>query len=143
MTIDISSLSKAIAQLDDALAYANSDLAKTDPRLALHLRAAAIQAFEFTYELAIKTLKRYMASIDPSPDNIDALDFSGLVRAGFARGLLNEEISAWRRFRHDRGTTSHAYDNDKAQAVFEKIPRFLREVRFMRDRIERRQAGGS
>ena len=47
MTIDLGSLSKAIAQLEEAISYANSDLAKSDPRLALHLRAAAIQAFEF------------------------------------------------------------------------------------------------
>jgi hypothetical protein len=48
MIIDVTSLSNAIAQLEEALNYANSSLAASDPRLARHLRAAAIQAFEFT-----------------------------------------------------------------------------------------------
>jgi hypothetical protein len=47
MIIDVTSLSNAIAQLEEALNYATS-LAASDPRLARHLRAAAIQAFEFT-----------------------------------------------------------------------------------------------
>jgi len=140
MTIDVSSLSNAIAQLDEALTYAASKLAASDPRLARHLRAASIQAFEFTYELTIKTLKRYLTTTDPSPDTIDEFDFSALVRAGFERGLLSEEIAAWRNFRRDRGTTSHAYDNNKAQAVFDHIPRFLREACFLRDQINARQA---
>jgi nucleotidyltransferase substrate binding protein (TIGR01987 family) len=141
--IDLSSLSKAIAQLEEALVYAASDLAASDPRLALHLRAAAIQAFEFTYELSFKTLRRYLADTDPSPKTIETLDFSGLVRTGFARGLLNEEIAVWRKFREDRGTTSHAYDNDKAQDVFDHIPKFLAEAKFLRDRIEARQTEAS
>jgi nucleotidyltransferase substrate binding protein (TIGR01987 family) len=140
MTIDVGSLSKAILQLEEAIAYAHSDLAKSDPRLALHLRAAAIQAFEFTYELSFKMLRRYLENTDPSPKTIEDLDFSGLVRTGFEKGLLSEEIKVWRSFRQDRGTASHAYDNDKAQEVFDNIPRFLSEAKFLRDRIEARQA---
>jgi nucleotidyltransferase substrate binding protein (TIGR01987 family) len=143
MTIDLTSYSNAIAQLEEALVYAASDLAASDPRLARHLRAGAIQAFEFTYELSFKTLRRYLESTDPSPQTIEHLDFSGLVRAGFARGLLSEEIRVWRKFREDRGTTSHAYDNDKAQEVFDRIPQFLTEARFLRDRITARQAAPS
>ena len=56
--LDLSSLDRAIARLEEALQFYHSDLAKGDTRLATHLRAAVIQAFEFTYELAFKTLKR-------------------------------------------------------------------------------------
>jgi hypothetical protein len=71
---------------------------------------------------------------------VDEFDFSALIRAGFERGLLREEIAVWREFRRDRGTTPHAYDNDKAQSVFDHIPRFLHEARFLRDQIQARQA---
>jgi hypothetical protein len=114
MTIDLTSFSNAIAQWEEALDYAASDLAASDPRLARHLRAGAIQAFEFTYELSFKTLRRYLEPPIPAraPSRI-------WISPGWcARGLLSPEVKVWRKFREDRGTTSHAYDNDKAQQVF-------------------------
>jgi nucleotidyltransferase substrate binding protein (TIGR01987 family) len=112
--IDVTSLENAVVQLEEAIAYVGSDIARADPRLARHLRAAAIQAFEFTYELAYRTLRRFLAEIESSPAEVDALDFSGSIRLGYARGLLDEEISAWRDFRKNRSITSHTYDEDKA-----------------------------
>jgi hypothetical protein len=50
MKLDLKSFEKAIIQLESAIKYSESDLAKNDANLALHLRAAVIQAFEFTYE---------------------------------------------------------------------------------------------
>jgi nucleotidyltransferase substrate binding protein (TIGR01987 family) len=138
--IDLTSLGRAIAQLEEALAYAGSDLARNDNRLARQFRAAAIQAFEFTYELSYKTLKRFLAETEPNPQHVQAMDFNGTVRLGYARGLLAEEISVWRRFRENRSVTSHTYNEDKAQAVFDAIPRFLDEVRFLFAQIIERQA---
>ncbi len=137
--IDISPLHRAVAQLEGALAYANSDLASGNADLAPHLRAAAIQAFEFTYELSIKMLRRYLAEASPSPSTVEELDFSGLVRMGLAAGLLQEEIEAWRGFRLARGITSHTYDEAKAQSVFASIPRFLAEARYLLGQIDMRQ----
>lgn len=88
-------------------------------------------------------LRRYLLATEPSPAAVDELDFNGLIRLGYARGLLNEEIAIWRIFRQDRGTTSHAYDERKARAVFDNIPRFLAEARFLSERIRDRQAGPS
>ena len=47
--------SKAPAQLHEALAFWG-ELADGDP-LNLHLRAADIQAFEFSYELSVRTAR--------------------------------------------------------------------------------------
>jgi nucleotidyltransferase substrate binding protein (TIGR01987 family) len=134
------SLGRAIAQLEEALAFVGSDLARQDARVARQFRAAAIQAFEFTYELSYKTLKRFLADTEPSPAQVQAMDFNGIVRLGYARGLLAEEISVWRGFRENRSVTSHTYNEDKAQAVFDAIPRFLNEVRFLVAHINQRQA---
>jgi hypothetical protein len=41
------------------------------PDFQVHLVAAAIQAFEFTYELSWKMLKRYLERTVPNPDGID------------------------------------------------------------------------
>ncbi len=76
-------------------------------------------------------LRRALAARLPNPDGVNDLDFSGLIRIGYAHGLLSEDIVGWREFRRDRGATSHAYNNATAQAVFDNIPRFLTEARFL------------
>ena len=137
--LDLSSLQKAIAQLDEAIAFSRSDLAAANPRLALHLRAAAIQAFEFTYELSIKTLKRFLEATEANPSAVEEMSFNEMIRRGYELGLLQAEIAAWRAFRRDRGTTSHAYDEAKALIVFEAIPAFATEAKFLLAQIQERQ----
>ena len=137
--LDLSSLQKAIAQLDEAIALSRSDLAAANPRLALHLRAAAIQAFEFTYELSIKTLKRFLEATEANPSAVEEMSFNEMIRRGYELALLQAEIAAWRAFRRDRGTTSHAYDEAKALIVFEAIPAFATEAKFLLAQIRERQ----
>ncbi|MGD9583087.1 MAG: HI0074 family nucleotidyltransferase substrate-binding subunit [Lysobacterales bacterium] len=139
MTLDLSSLSKAIAQMEEALVYCESDLARGDARLARHLRAAAIQAFEFTYELTFKMLKRYLEATEPNPASVDEMSFNDIIRRGNELGLLQAELASWKAFRKDRGTTSHAYDEAKAKDVFASIPGFLSEAKFVLNEIRRRQ----
>jgi nucleotidyltransferase substrate binding protein (TIGR01987 family) len=139
MLLDTTALKNAIAQLEEALAYHESDIALADARLALHLRAAAIQAFEFTYELSTKMLRRYLMEDDASPSTVADMTFSELIRYGYARGLLQAELVEWKQFREDRGATSHVYDAVKAQFVFESIPAFLVEAKFLLHQIKTRQ----
>jgi nucleotidyltransferase substrate binding protein (TIGR01987 family) len=136
--MDISGYLNAIAQLEDALAYCKSEPAKQDPQLGLHLRAGAIQAFEFTYELSVKTLRRYIGTIASNDDYAGSLSFNELIRAGYEEGLLNAELVEWKNFRTNRGTTSHSYDEVKAQAIYEAIPVFLEEAKFLADQLKNR-----
>jgi len=140
MKLDLKSLASAIGQLENALEYCNSELAKTDPTLAAHLRAAAIQAFEFTYELSIKMLKRKLEQIESSEAVVRGITFDDLIRRGWAKGFLNEEIAQWREFRKQRGTTSHTYDENKAELIYQEIPRFLAEAKYLYATIEKQQA---
>lgn len=139
MTLDLSSLQKAIHQLEEALEYCQSDLAKNDARLAQHLRAGAIQAFEFTYELSFKMLKRFLEISEPNPASVDEMTFNEIIRKGFEIGLLHSEITDWKEFRRDRGTTSHTYNENKARDIFECIPKFLIESKFLYNKIQKRQ----
>ena len=139
MHLDLTSFANAVAQLEEALAYCHSDLAEQDSKLARHLRAAAIQAFEFTYEISYKMLKRFLEATEPNPSAIEEMTFNEVIRLGYAKGLLNAELLQWKEFRKERGTTSHTYDEQKALDVFEDIPSFLVEVKHLMDAIRTRQ----
>ncbi|MFQ5717833.1 MAG: nucleotidyltransferase substrate binding protein, partial [Nitrospinales bacterium] len=72
MALDISSLQKVVALLDNALKMAASDRMREfreDERELI--KAGVIQNFEFTYELCWKTLKRYLEMSSPNPAEID------------------------------------------------------------------------
>lgn len=138
MTIDFSPLSSAIGQLEKSLMYANSDLAKSDSGLKEQLRNSVIQCFEFTYELSHKMLKRYLQSTAASPEEIDLSTFQNIVRTGNEKGLLRSDWSKWRTYRQARTDSSHTYDENKAEAVFEIAPDFLDEARFLLSELERR-----
>lgn len=137
--LEVSALENAIGQLEEALQYCASDLAATDKKLALHLRAGAIQAFEFTYELTLKMLKRYLTLTTTNPNIVNEMSFNELIRMGYAKGLLLSELVAWKGFRQDRGTTSHTYNEIKAQDVFENIPVFLKEAQYLVEQLKKRQ----
>ena len=138
MRLDLTPLDDAIAQLEEAIEYHGSDLASGDPALKLHLRAAATQAFEFTYELSFKMVKRHLEQVSPNPAEFDEMSFKAIMREAFRRGLVQSEVSIWDKYRMLRGTTSHTYNAAKAQMVFESLPAFLREAGFLRDQLKQR-----
>ncbi len=131
MQLDVSRLADAIAQLEEALEVYNSDVRKIEPRLTRLLRSAIVQAFEFTYELSYNMIKRYLSLVSANPAEIDQMSFSNIIREAYRQGLVQSELPAWREHRRRRGSTSHAYDEDLAQEVFEHAPVFLEEARYL------------
>ena len=138
MRLDLTPLDRAIAQFEGALEYHSSDLASRHPALKLQLRAAAIQAFEFTYELSFKMIKRHLEQASANPAQFDEMGFNDIMREAFQRGLVQSELSAWKEYRRLRGTTSHTYDEDKARMVFESVPYFLREAKYLLEQLRKR-----
>ncbi|WP_200915823.1 HI0074 family nucleotidyltransferase substrate-binding subunit [Jeongeupia sp. HS-3] len=121
--LDLTSLASAIDRLAEAL-----DAIHAEPENLLY-RDATIQRFEFTYEIAHKMLRRYLAQAAANPEEIHEMAFADLIRAGNAQGLLQGDWPRWREFRQARGTTSHTYDEAKAKQVLILIPDFLAEAR--------------
>lgn len=132
--IDVSSLEKALASLNEALA---AHASKPDD---MFIRDAAIQRFEYTYELSHKMLRRYLEVSEPSMEVVQELSFLDLIRLASERGLLKSELVVWRKFRDSRNATSHAYDEAKAEAVFAGIASFRDEAKALLDEINTRQA---
>lgn len=126
--IDISSLRQALATLDEALAA--RALAPEDKLV----RDACIQRFEYSYELAYKSLRRYLEATEPR--GVAELSFPKLIRLGYDRGLLFESWDIWSAFRDARNATSHAYDEAKAQEVAAAIPAFAKAAQFLATQID-------
>ncbi len=128
MKLNINPLKDAVNQLEEAIDIHDSE---SDPRLKRHLRAAVIQAFEFTYELSFKMIRRYLEMVSVSPAEVDKLSFNNLIRQALAQDLVRSDILKWRDYRKYRGITSHTYDEKKAQMVFQYAPSFLEEVKHL------------
>jgi len=141
--LDLTPLERAIAQLEEALELCEAGFESHDPRLKRHLRAASIQAFEFTYDLSFKMMKHHLAVCSPNPTEIDLVTFDEVVREAFRRGLVKSELREWRTYRDRCGETINTYDEEMAQQVFSAIPGFLPEARFLRDELRRRNNSGA
>ena len=125
----ITGLQKALASLDKGLARS-----KKEPS-DLEVRDACIQRFEYSYELSIKSIKRYIQTQSPTSENVDLLNFKDFLRLAAEIGLIRDPL-AWVGFREARNNTSHAYDENKAVAVFEQLSHFMEEAYFLLSRLE-------
>lgn len=132
MPLDISAFERAITRLQEGVARCQRDVGD------LQVRDGLIQRFEFAYELAHKTLKRYLEQTAANPAEIDTLAFQDLIRSANERGLLRGDWPAWRHFREMRARTSHTYDEQTALDVVAGIPEFVDEVIFLRDALRTR-----
>jgi nucleotidyltransferase substrate binding protein (TIGR01987 family) len=117
--IDISTFLSAYQQFHNALPTAKSDLEK----------AGMIQYFEFTYELAWKTLKRILEVRgkqlnSPKP----------IFREAALEGLIDDP-ELWFEFLEDRNNTVHTYNKNIADDIFSDFHRFDIEIGTLIQRI--------
>ncbi len=132
MAISVLSLMNAVQRLLEGLARYERDTSDAQ------IRDGLIQRFEFTYEIAHKTLKRYLESSSANPAQFDAMPFSDLIRSANEQGLLLNDWSTWKVFREMRGKTSHTYDEHIALEVVKEIPFFLQEAQYLLARLTER-----
>ncbi len=129
---NIKFLNRAIVRLEEGLARYQTDTSDAQ------IRDGLIQRFEFTYEQVHKTLKRYLEYTAATPEEIDRMAFSDMIRTANEQDLLLGEWSDWRGYRAMRNQTSHSYDEAVALKVVEGIPQFLKEAVSFRDRLRER-----
>lgn len=128
MPLDLSSLQKAVNSLERAIKVANSvikDGVNTDEEEVV--RAGVIQNFEFTYELCWKFMKRWL-EINIGGANLDGATRRELFREAYKSGLI-DDVDNWMEYHEARNETSHTYDNDKAEDVFEVAKNFLKDAK--------------
>ena len=138
MPLDLSSLTDALAALNGSLRYLKSDLA-ADQGLRDQFRGAAIQAFEFTYELAFKFMKRHLERLAAVPSALDEMSFMQVVRAAAEAGLV-QDVSRFHAYREARNITSHSYDRLKADRILATLPEFAADVAALLAQLEARNS---
>lgn len=102
-----------------------------------YLRDSVIQRFEFTYELAWKSLKRYLEE-DEGTENVDILSRRDLFRLAAEKGLLDDPL-AWFGYHQARNETVHTYREAKAEEVYTVAAAFQAEAGRLLERLEARR----
>jgi nucleotidyltransferase substrate binding protein (TIGR01987 family) len=136
MKLDLSALRDAVAAPEKSLGYLYSELAK-DPDLREQFRAACIQAFEFTYEVGYKMLKRQLEQIASNPAEIDQMTFMQVIRSGAEAGLI-ADVARFKDYRDKRNITSHAYNQQKAEQIVAVLRDFAADSRLLLAQLEQR-----
>ena len=130
MKLDYASLASAVAQLQKSVDYLHSDLARKDADLREQFRAATIQAFEFSYELAVKMIRRQLALIVANPDELREIDFADLMRDAADAGIVRDAPS-YLQYREIRNRTFHTYNAERAEETVAAMDEFLRDMRLL------------
>lgn len=108
----ITPLIRAQKVFNQAVEQAKNDLEKD----------GAIQRFEFTYELVWKTLRKILKF-----KGVNISSPRDVFRESAREGLI-EDPKFWFEAIKKRNLTSHVYDEDFSEEVFEFLPRFKEEL---------------
>lgn len=136
MTLNLKSLEKALVSLEETLKRANDNelMSKLDDVTQRAVQAGAIQNFEFTYELCWKFMKRWL------DHNLGAAYVDGISRRELfrisAEHQLIENIEKWFVYHEARNRTSHTYENNIADEVFNLTNSFQKDARIFFDSLK-------
>ena len=131
MGIDIISLKKALATLEEVVAVYNKDKSN------FIVRDSLVQRYEYTYELAYKTIKMCLEEESFYGADVREMSFQNIIRYALETGLLREELEKWAFFRKARNVTSHTYASSSANDVLLVVDDFVKEVRYFLSKLEK------
>ena len=120
--LDISSLKKATASLRDAMQQQEDQ----------YVRDAAIQRFEYTFELAWKMLKRYLKM----KMGIEEHTIKDVFRESAKVGLIDDP-EVWFAYLKARNLTTHTYNEMTAEETYVVAKDFLKDVEAMLVELEK------
>jgi nucleotidyltransferase substrate binding protein (TIGR01987 family) len=112
--------SNALERLEEAVNEAQTEL-EID---------GAIQRFEFTFEQAWKSIKKFLED-----EGIICRSPKSCLKEAYAVGFINNE-QIWLKMLTDRNKSVHIYDMETSREVFENIKRFyVQELKALRQKL--------
>ena len=123
--LDFTALENTINRLGEVLKRYERE--KTDDVV----RDSVIQRFEFTYSIALKTLRKYFIERAFVIDDVNNLSFNEMIRIASKLNLIKSDLEKWTQYRTMRNLTSHTYDEEIALKVVGIVPDFYEEISFL------------
>lgn len=93
------------------------------------IRDASIQRFEFTVELAWKSIQKFLKA-----QQISCRSPKEYLQKGFEFGLI-EDDPLWIDMMEDRNLTSHTYQEATAEKVYERLPNYLNKLKDLKNAL--------
>lgn len=132
-TFDLTALENSVIRLGEILVRFQTDI--TDDGI----RDSVIQRFEFTYSIALKTLRKYLVEHSFFVEDISQITFNSMIRTANQFNLLKSNLEKWTEYREMRNITSHTYDEAVAVKVVGIVPDFYEEVSFLLEQLKVKQ----
>ncbi len=118
----VADLEAALARLEDAL--------KLDSELDVY-KAGCIQYFEFTFELAWKSIKSTAEGLGVDPGGSP----KSCLKTAYGQGWIEDEI-VWLNMLEARNRMSHTYDAKDALKVYERLNEFVAPLKSLVQRLK-------
>lgn len=134
MALELDSLIKSINSLDGVLIRAHDSklMASLDEVTRYCVKAGVIQNFEFTYEVCWKFMKRWLEE-NVGASYVDGVSRQELFRIA-AENRLITDVERWLDYHKARNLTSHTYNAETAESVFESATEFIHDAkRFLKE----------
>jgi len=121
----------ALKRLEEA--YSKTHASKDDENYTF-FRDSAIQRFEFTLEIAWKSIKSFLEEIE----GVTCRSPKSCIREFFASGHMeSEEIQTLLEMVDDRNLATHTYHEHVAEDIFHALDRYLPLLKKLYDELQR------
>ncbi len=124
-SLDISKYERAVNKLGEIIQRYNQNT-EDDA-----IRDSVIQRFEFTYSIALTTLRKYFIDRAFVIEDVNQMSFNDMIRTANQLNLLKSNLEVWSDFRRIRNMTSQAYYESIAEKVINIIPKFYEEMKYL------------
>ncbi len=130
--LDLESLSKITQRLAESLKALDEDPQN------LFILDSVVKRFELTYELSVRSLRRYLLDFVVSDPDVEDMSFQGMIRVGARERLLLTGWPEWKDFKEARNQTVHSYHEPKARLVVESARVFLPQAEYLLKTLQER-----
>ena len=138
MSLDLTSLKKAIDALERSLAIAkNKKIELMDNDLRETIRAGITQNFEVAYEQCWKFIQRWIRENGSANDANYPRTRKELFRLASQNGLISDPLP-WFEYGNARNLTSQTYDENSAEHVYQIAIKFISDAKFLLKQLEAR-----